>query len=106
MAEVAPVDLRLLSGQGVQAQIGFGFWARPVAGDDMPEIAGASIVAAFTDSFLSGAGHPPGFWPTWPWAPGAQLAAWYQKYQSAFDRLGGGPWRGRPAWARTLATVS
>lgn len=26
--------------------------------------------------FWIDAGHPPGVWPTWPWAPGAQLTVW------------------------------
>ena len=40
MAEMSPVDLRLLAGQAAQAQIGLGLRARPMAGDEVAEVIG------------------------------------------------------------------
>ena len=42
MAEVAPVDLRLLARQRAQAQVGLGLRARPMAGDEVAEVVGAA----------------------------------------------------------------
>jgi hypothetical protein len=41
VAEMRPVNLGLLAGQSAQAQIGFRFGARPVAGDQIAEMPGA-----------------------------------------------------------------
>ena len=46
MAEVPPVDLRLLAGQAAQAQIGLGRPPRPVTGDEVAEVVGSATVAA------------------------------------------------------------
>ena len=46
MAKMSPIDLPLLAGQAAQTQIGFGFWTRPMAGDEMAEVIGAAAIAA------------------------------------------------------------
>ena len=46
MAEMPPVDLRLLAGQAAQAQIGLGRRPRPMAGDEVAEVIGPAAVAA------------------------------------------------------------
>jgi hypothetical protein len=46
MAEMSPIDLPLLAGKAAQAQIGFGFWTRPMAGDEMTEVIGTAPIAS------------------------------------------------------------
>ena len=56
LTKMPPVDLPLLSGQGAQAQVGFGLRARAMAGDDMAKMIGAAAVAAFADHHEQPAG--------------------------------------------------
>ena len=51
-----PVDLHLLTGQGAQVQVGFRFGARPVAGDQIPEVIPASGVAAASHHVVQATG--------------------------------------------------
>src|SRR5712692_8617554 len=46
MAEVSPVDLRLLAGERAQPQIGLGLAARSQTRDEMAEVVGAATIAA------------------------------------------------------------
>src|SRR5271167_894264 len=56
MPEVPPVDLGLLAGQGAQPQIGLRLGARPVASDEMAEMAGAAAIAALAHHRIEPAG--------------------------------------------------
>jgi hypothetical protein len=49
VAEVAPVHLRLLTGQRAQAQVGLGWRPRAQLGDEVPEVRVAAHVAALAD---------------------------------------------------------
>ncbi len=51
-----PVDLHLLTGQGAQVQVGLRFGARPVAGDQIPEVIPASGVAAASHHVVQATG--------------------------------------------------
>ena|SRR6516162_2806218 len=46
MSKMSPIDLSLLAGQAAQAQIGFGFRTRPMAGDEMTEVIGTAPIAS------------------------------------------------------------
>ena len=46
VAEMRPIDLRLLAGQAAQPQIGLRRAARPMLGDEMAEVIGAAAIAA------------------------------------------------------------
>src|ERR1700730_6337541 len=48
LAEVSPIDLALLAGQGGQAQISFGLGTGSVAGNDVAKMIGAAGIAAFS----------------------------------------------------------
>jgi len=50
-----PIDLPLLAGQAAQAQIGFGFWTRPMAGDEMAEVIGTAPVASLAHHHIQAA---------------------------------------------------
>src|SRR6476620_2851488 len=55
MAKMSPIDLPLLAGQAAQAQIGFGFWTRPTAGDEMAEVIGTPPVASLAHHHIQAA---------------------------------------------------
>ena len=55
VAEVRPVDLRLLAGQGAQAQVRLGGRARAQAGDQVAEVLAAATVAALADHGVAAA---------------------------------------------------
>jgi hypothetical protein len=57
MAEVAPIDLRLLAGQGAQAQIGFRRRPRAMASDDIAEVIRPAGIAAFPHHRIEPAGR-------------------------------------------------
>ena len=56
VAEMPPIDLRLIAGQRAQAKIGLGRLARAQAGDDVAEVAGAAAVAALLRHAVQTAG--------------------------------------------------
>jgi hypothetical protein len=56
VAEMAPVDLRLLAGQAAQPQIRFRWTARPVQGNEVAEVIGAAAVAALVHHRIQPAG--------------------------------------------------
>lgn len=56
VAEVAPVALPLLTGQGAQAQVGLCRGAGTVPGDDMAEVVGTSLVATLAGHGVQSAG--------------------------------------------------
>ena len=49
MAEVSPIDLRLLTGQRAQAQVGLGWRPRAQLSDEVAEVRVAAHVAALAD---------------------------------------------------------
>ena len=60
VAEVRPVDLRLLAGQRAQAQERFGRAARAHRGHQVAHVAGAAVVAALADHGMQPAGRQRG----------------------------------------------
>ncbi len=57
LAEVSPIDLGLLAGKGLQAQIGLGHGLGPEGGDHMTEVVGAARIAAFAHHLIETAGR-------------------------------------------------
>ena len=60
LAEVGPVDLGLLAGQGLEAQIGLGHGSRPLGRDHVAEVALAPPVAALDRHLVEPGGGQPG----------------------------------------------
>jgi hypothetical protein len=56
MAEMSPVDLSFFPGKRAQTQIGFGFRARPVAGDQVAEVVRAATIASAVGHDVQAAG--------------------------------------------------
>ena len=57
---MGPVDLALLAGKGLEAQIGLGHGPRPLAGDEAAEVALAAAIAALVRHLVEPAGGQPG----------------------------------------------
>jgi hypothetical protein len=56
VVKVGPVALALFTGQGAQAQVGLGWGARAVPGDDVAKVVGASAVTTLHDHGVQAAG--------------------------------------------------
>jgi len=56
VAKVAPVTLTLFTGQGAQAQVGLGWGAWAVPGDDVAKVVGATAIATLHDHGVQAAG--------------------------------------------------
>jgi hypothetical protein len=91
VSEMTPVNLALLTRQAAQPQIGFGFWSRPMAGDDMAKVVGSTRIAALAHHRIQPTGRQlrellqrlPDEWqvrihPRWPWRPGARQPRLFQ----------------------------
>ena len=93
MAEVTPVHLRLFARQATQTQIGFGFRARPMAGDQVAEVIGAAAIAAFAHHSIQPAGRQR--------RERLQRLADERQIRVDLRSAGGGPILGNPACAST-----
>ena len=60
LSEVPPVDLALLTRQGLQAQIGLRLWARPVVCDQMPKVILPPAVTTLAHHGIEAAGGEAG----------------------------------------------
>ena len=60
VTEVAPVALRLFTGQGAQAQVGLCWGAGTVPGDDVAKVVGSPLVSALDDHGVQPAGREVG----------------------------------------------
>jgi hypothetical protein len=56
MTEVAPINLRLLTGQAAEAQISLGHRAWPVTSDEMAKVVGAAAITALAHHRVQPAG--------------------------------------------------
>ena len=56
LAEVSPVDLGLLAGKGLEAQIGLGHGPGPEVAEQMTEVVAAARIAAFAHHLVEPAG--------------------------------------------------
>jgi hypothetical protein len=56
VCKVRPVALALFAGQGAQTQVGFGWGARAVPGDEVAEVVGSTTIASLHDQGVHAAG--------------------------------------------------
>jgi hypothetical protein len=56
VAKVSPIALALFTGQGAQAQVGLGWGARAVPGDEVAEVVGSTAIATLHDHGVQAAG--------------------------------------------------